>query len=294
MKSLLFISNNQSKAAELQQALADLWSVEHRTPEQGTKLDGCFGVILDCDPDSGVNTERRKKFALDCRRAEVPLYLGSSHLEAVSSIVNSSKLVSGVISHPFKKQEVVKLLRSRSGHRLEPDNDDILRYFVKATMEVLRTLAGENSSCLGIKSEGEFEQFGSICGLMELTGALQTSVAVSLEPDFAAVLARQIIGDDCGELSDSDLGGVAGELINQITSVVRNKLWRDDYQFEIDLPTVYVNREEPAAVANDKKWQSAVIQAENHSLMIQMSIKISDSAIVYESPPIKAEPANQL
>lgn len=294
MKSLLFISNNQSKAAELQQALADLWSVEHLAPEKATEFASCFGVILDCDQDSGVSTELRKKIALDCRRVEVSLYLSSSQPEAVSSIVDSSKLVSGVVSYPFKKQALIELLRSRSKHRLEPDCDDKLRCFIKAAMEVLRTLAGENSSCVSVKSGGEFEQYGSICGLMEVAGALQARVSVSLEPEFAAVLARKIIGDDSGELSESDLGGVAGELINQIIGVVRNMLWRDDYRFDIALPIVYLNQEEAASAAGGSKWQSAVIQSENHSLVIQMSVIVNDSASVDESPLKETEPANQV
>lgn len=189
---------------------------------------------------------------------------------------------------------MIELLRKKASDRLEPNIDDKLRYFIKATMEVLRTLAGENSSCVSIRSEGKFQQFGSICGMMEITGALQKRVAVSLDTDFAAVLAKEIIGSDSEELSDSDLGDVAGELINQITSVVRTKLWKDDYRFDIDLPTVYVDSERIAAAASDKKWQSAVIQAENHSLMIQMSIGAASSDAVDQSPSKEKEAASKV
>lgn len=165
------------------------------------------------------------------------------------------------------------MLDDKPIHKAGPTIHEVNDYFLEATIKVLRTTGNMAATRGTTRVDARFTPHGELSGSVNLTGAIAGQVTLSMSRNCAAELAGRVIGCRHDELSPSDITAVAGEIINQIAGVVRTRLWREDWTFDITLPDIATNPEQPSFSQKTGEWRITTLDAEGFALKLQISIE---------------------
>lgn len=113
----------------------------------------------------------------------------------------------------------------------------IASHFVKATKDILNTMAGLSASEGKPFVKKDRPQDGDISAVIGVTGTRKGTISVSFSRDAAMLLLKGMLGDDIHNVED-DMEDVVGEISNMISGQARASLVADGLALQGSTPTI--------------------------------------------------------
>ncbi len=122
--------------------------------------------------------------------------------------------------------------------------------------------------------EGEPEKmhdYDLICSI-GFTGRLEGNVVALFKKDDAEAIVSKMLGIDVSEVSADVVDGI-GEVLNMIAGGIKNRLDKENYTFDINIPTVVNGHELNVLVGNGVTVLRTMVYADNISFGAVLSFK---------------------
>lgn len=120
-------------------------------------------------------------------------------------------------------------------------NIDIARVFIKATTDVLSTMAGIEAVPGTPYAKKNPAAKGDVSAIVGVTGPKRGTIAVSFPRACAVALVRGMLGDDVRDLTQ-DIRDAAGEVANMISGQARARLAAEGLTLQGATPTVIIGK----------------------------------------------------
>jgi len=116
---------------------------------------------------------------------------------------------------------------------------EYIQPFISATRKVLSTMAFMESKPKKpyLKTDAQFEQYGDISAVIELTGECRGSIGVAFSKDCVLRIANQMLGEEFPEIN-KDVSDMVGELVNMISGDARRELVKLGFNFTAGIPVL--------------------------------------------------------
>lgn len=113
----------------------------------------------------------------------------------------------------------------------------IAKHFIKATKDILNTMAGLTVHEGKPFVKKDRPQDGDISAVIGVTGTRKGTISVSFRRDATMVLLRGMLGDDIHNVDD-DMEDVVGEISSMISGQARAGLVADGLALQGSTPTI--------------------------------------------------------
>lgn len=118
---------------------------------------------------------------------------------------------------------------------------EIAKHFVKATTNILATMAGLTATPGKPYVKKTDEAHGDISAIIGVTGPQSGTISVSFSQASATALVVGMLGDDVGDLQQ-DMQDAVGELANMISGQARATLSGEGLVLQGSTPSVVVGK----------------------------------------------------
>lgn len=113
----------------------------------------------------------------------------------------------------------------------------IAKHFIKATKDILSTMAGLSAQEGKPFVKKDHPQDGDISAVIGVTGTRKGTISVSFRRDAAMLLLQGMLGDDIQNVDD-DMEDVVGEISNMISGQTRASLVAVGLALQGSTPTI--------------------------------------------------------
>lgn len=120
-----------------------------------------------------------------------------------------------------------------------PDGAAIAKPFIKATIDILGTMAGIQATAGAPYVKKSHVAKGDVSAIVGVTGDKTGTIAVSFTRPCAIALVKGMLGDDIQDILQ-DTQDAVGEVTNMVSGQARAKLAEMDITLQGSTPTVVV------------------------------------------------------
>lgn len=147
---------------------------------------------------------------------------------------------------------------------------------VKATTDVLGTMANVNVKCSNVWAENDYRGMGDISAIIGISGESgEGMMALSFPVALANLLVARILGMQPNLLSSDERADGVGELINMISGQTKAALSHSSGTvYKLTLPTVIFGaNHEISSRPKNTPYLIVLFEAEGHTFNLQISFK---------------------
>jgi chemotaxis protein CheX len=117
----------------------------------------------------------------------------------------------------------------------------IAKHFIKATREILRTMANLEPEVGAPFVKKDEAQEGDILAVIGVTGMRCGNIAVSFQRDAALALVTGMLGDAVEDL-EKDMEDAVGEIANMVSGQARATLVKDGLTLQGSTPVIIIGK----------------------------------------------------
>ncbi|OGS34275.1 MAG: hypothetical protein A2293_13650 [Elusimicrobia bacterium RIFOXYB2_FULL_49_7] len=150
----------------------------------------------------------------------------------------------------------------------------LINPFISATIDLLATMADMTATRKDLFLKKNYRLAGDVSGIMNITGRMEGSVAVTLERGLALEIVSRILHSPASELTEEDIKDGVGELVNIISGNAKASLAGTEYAHEITLPAVIIGYGHEISHPRGAPCIVALFESGAHTFGVQVSVQV--------------------